>query len=358
MDPLTHIVTGVTLSQLAAPPSRAWAALAGVFFAVLPDLDYFFTFNNRLSYLKHHRGFSHSLPALLLFTLAVAALGRLLGGPRWFRPLLVIGAAVLISHLFLDWMTSYGTQLLNPFTRTKFSLDWLFIIDPYFTGILAVGALVSLISTGWGRAVAAACLGLAGLYILMCAFYHHQALGLARQVFRDCHRDGCTLAALPQPFSPRRWLLVADTPGEVRQTFVELPRWPMSGEIPPPALIPVDYEPGTAPQVPQAQYRPPSALEVYRWRAAPAPAVELDTGAREILDTYLEFTRFPMLLYSKNAPGRLTLTWADLRFGVPGRTMPFVLTMQLDSRGRLVGGSLGGAPLPVTPTPEPAPRTG
>ena len=123
-------------------------------------------------------------------------------------------------------------------------------------------------------------------------------------------------------------------------------------------MIPVDYEPGTAPQVPRAPYRSPSDLEVYLWRAAPVPAVELDTGAREILDTYLEFTRFPILLYSKNAPGRLTLTWVDLRFGVPGRTMPFVLTMQLDSRGRLVGGHLGGAPLPVTPTTEPGPRTG
>ncbi len=358
MDPLTHIITGVTLSQLAAPPSKAWAALAGAFFAVLPDLDYFFTLNNRLSYLKHHRGFTHSLPALFLFTLAVAALGRFLGGPRWFRPLLVIGAAVLISHLFLDWMTSYGTQLLNSFTRTKFSLDWLFIIDLYLTGILAAGALASLISTGWWRNVATASLGLAGLYILLCASYHRQALNLARQVFRDSPRNGGAVAALPQPLSPRRWLLVANTPGEIRQAFVELPRWPVPGEIPPPALIPVDYEPGTAPQVPRAAYRPPSDLEVYLWQAAPAPAVKLDEGAQGILDTYLEFTRFPILLYSKNAPGRLTLTWVDLRFGVPGRTMPFVLTMQLDSHGRLVGGRLGGAPLPVTPTPEPAPPAG
>ena len=252
MDPITHIITGVTLSQLAAPPSRTWAALAGAFFAVLPDLDYFFTLDSRLSYLKHHRGFTHSLPALLLFAFAVAVLGRLLGGPLWFRPLLIIGIVVLVSHFFLDWTTSYGTQLLNPFSRTKFSLDWLFIIDPYLTGILAAGALSSLISTGWGRAVAAACLGLAGLYILMCAFYHHQALSLARQVFRECHRDGCTVAALPQPLSPRRWLLVASNPGEIRQAFVELPRWPVPGEIPLPVLIPVYYEPGAAPQVPRA----------------------------------------------------------------------------------------------------------
>jgi len=349
MDPLTHIVTGAALSQLAAPPSRAWGALAGVFFAVLPDLDYFLSYNNRLAYLKHHRGFTHSLPALFLFAFAIAALGRLLGGPRWFRPLLLIGVVVLASHFFLDWITSYGTQLLNPFTRAKFSLDWVFIIDFYLTGILAAGALAALISTGWGRAVAAACLGLAGVYIFVCAFYHHQALNLARQAFRDAPPDGCTLAALPQPLSPRRWLLVCQTAGEIRQAFVELPYWVGKGDIPSPAVIPVHYDPETPPRIPQAAYRSPADLEVYLWQAAPSPETPLDAEARGILDTYLEFTRFPLFLYGRNNPGCMTLIWIDLRFGVPGRAIPFVLNLHLDRQGRLVGGYIGGAPLPVTP---------
>jgi inner membrane protein len=154
MDPVTHIVTGVALSQFVSAPSRAVAAAAGFLFAILPDLDYITSFNNRLSYLKHHRGFTHSVIALFLFVFLVAGLGRLVGGPRWFKPLLIIGFLVLASHLFLDWTTSYGTQLLSPISRGKLSLDWVFIIDPYLTALLAAGALAALISTGWGRTTA------------------------------------------------------------------------------------------------------------------------------------------------------------------------------------------------------------
>ena len=69
MDPLTHVATGVALSQFVPSPSRGWAALAGFLFAILPDLDYVLAFNDRMSYLKHHRGFTHSLAALFIFVL-------------------------------------------------------------------------------------------------------------------------------------------------------------------------------------------------------------------------------------------------------------------------------------------------
>jgi inner membrane protein len=358
MDPVTHIVTGVSLSQFVPSPSRAWAALAGLFFAVLPDLDYVLIFNNRLSYLKHHRGFTHSLAALFLFAFLVAGAGRLLGGPRWFRPLLIIGLVVLASHLFLDWTTSYGTQLLNPFTRAKFSLDWLFIIDPYLTALLALGALATLVSTGWGRGVGAACLGLAGVYIIMCGFYHHQALNLARQVFRETSRDNPTLAALPQPFSPRRWLLVAKTPDEIRQAFVELPYWPVGVEVPPPTEIPVHYDPLTPPQVPPAAYRHPAVLEVYLWQAAPSPAATLGPDTRGLLDTYLEFSRFPLLVANDHAADGTTLTWLDLRFSVPGRTIPFVLQMHVDQGGHLAAWHVGGARLPFRKASATSPHPG
>jgi inner membrane protein len=121
----------------------------------LPDLDYVLIFQDRLSYLKHHRGFTHSLVAMAAVCLAGAGLARLVGGPRWVRPVFLIGFLVLASHLFLDWTTSYGTQLLNPFTRAKFSLDWVFIIDPYFTALLLVGAVAAFWSSGRARTVGA-----------------------------------------------------------------------------------------------------------------------------------------------------------------------------------------------------------
>jgi inner membrane protein len=358
MDPLTHVVAGVALSQLVPSPSRLWAALAGVFFAILPDLDYIMIFDSRLSYLKHHRGFTHSVAALFLFAFLGAGAGRLLGGPRWFRPLLVIGLLVLSSHLFLDWATSYGTQLLNPFTRAKFSLDWVFIIDPYLTGLLTAGALAALWSTGWGRTVGAACLGLAGAYIILCGSYHHQALSLARQVFPQASGDNASLAALPQPFSPRRWLLVAKTPDEVRQAFVELPYWPAGGTVPAPPEIPIRHNPETPPWVPQAAYRHPAALEIYRWQAAPSPAASLGPEVRPLLDTYLEFSRFPILIANDLVPGGSALTWLDLRFSVPGRTIPFVLKVHLDQSGHLTAWDIGGARLPFRKSPAPPSRPG
>jgi membrane-bound metal-dependent hydrolase YbcI (DUF457 family) len=347
MDPVTHIVTGVALSQFVPAPSRAWAAAAGFFFAILPDLDYVTIFHNRLSYLKHHRGFTHSVVALFLFVFLIAGFGRLVGGPRWFKPLLLIGFLVLASHLFLDWTTSYGTQLLNPFTKAKLSLDWVFIIDPYLTALLTAGALATLIPTGWGRTVGAACLGLGAAYILLCGFYHHQAMNLARQVFSHPSRENAKLAALPQPFSPRRWLLMAESPGEVRQAFVELPYWPGSGELPAPKEIPVRLDLRTTPRVPPAVYNPPAKLTVYRWQAAPMPAVTLTPDGRRVLNTYLAFSRFPILIANDHVPGGVILTWVDLRFSVPGRTIPFVLQVDLDDNGSLAAWQIGGPRLPV-----------
>src|SRR4030042_639618 len=151
MDPITHVTTGLVLSQLLPLPSRWLGALAGVIFALLPDLDYFLVFQDRLAFIRHHRGFTHSLVAVPLFALLGAVVGRLLGGPRWFRPLFYLGLAVLASHLILDLATSYGTQIFNPLSRRKLSLDWIFIIDPYLTGILLFGAVAALLSAGWGR---------------------------------------------------------------------------------------------------------------------------------------------------------------------------------------------------------------
>jgi len=185
MDPVTHVAAGVLISQVMPGPSRGWSTLAGAAFALLPDIDYFMIFADRLAFIRHHRGFTHSLAALFLFALLGAALGRALGGPRWFRPLLFLGLAVLASHLLLDLATSYGTQILFPFSRQRFTLDWLFIIDPYLTGLLLFGAAAALASATWGRTAGTYFLAAAGAYVLLCGFYHQQALTLARQMFHQ-----------------------------------------------------------------------------------------------------------------------------------------------------------------------------
>jgi inner membrane protein len=243
VDPLTHLATGVICSQVLPAPSRWWAALAGAIFALLPDVDYFFIFWDRLAFIRYHRGFTHSLLAVPLFALAGALLGRYLGGPRWFKPLFILGLVVLGSHLLLDLATSYGTQLFSPISRRRLSLDWIFIIDPYFTALLLAGAIAALTWPSWGPRLGAWCLAAAAVYLLVCASYHHQALDLARRVFPEGKSGVQTVAALPQPFSSRRWQLIAGSPAEIQQAFVQGPWRPRPRRSPSPVTRPVQSRP-------------------------------------------------------------------------------------------------------------------
>ncbi len=336
MDPLTHLATGVICSQLLPGPSRWWAAAAGALFAVLPDVDYFFIYWDRLAFIRYHRGFTHSLVAVPLLALAGALLGRVLGGPRWFRPLLILGIVVLLSHLLLDLATSYGTQLLSPFSRRRFSLDWIFIIDPYFTALLLAGVIAALAFPRWGPRAGAGVLAAAAVYLLVCASYHHQALDLARRVFPGGHPGGQTVAALPQPFSCRRWQLIAASPAEIRQAFVQLPwaaalgRQAAGGQAP---VVPVTRSQDCP--APASPYQAPGHLAIQTWTPAPAAATVYSPEAEAILRSYLEFARFPLLCRAGSQGDEQLLEWRDLRFSIPGRGIPFVLQLRLDAQGHL-----------------------
>jgi inner membrane protein len=336
MDPLTHVATGVICSQLVSTPSRWWASVAGIIFALLPDVDYFFIYWDRLAFIRYHRGFTHSLVALPLFALAGALVGRFLGGPRWFKPLLVLGLVVLSTHLLLDLATSYGTQLLSPFFRKRFALDWIFIIDPYFTALLLVGAVAALALPFWGIRVGGVALAAAAVYLVACASYHHQALNLARQVFPDTKPGVQTVAALPQPFSCRRWHLIAAGPGQIRQAFVQLPfktAWGLGAEKGRGQDLPVRL--GQACRAPSTPYQDPRHLTIQTWTPAAPATTAYSPEARHILASYLEFARFPFLRRAQSQDGAQLLEWLDLRFSVPGRAFPFVLQLRLDAQGRL-----------------------
>jgi inner membrane protein len=343
MDPVTHVTTGLLVSQLIPSPCRWLSALAGVLFALLPDLDYLLFWSDRLAYIRYHRGISHSLLMVPVAALTVAVLGQAVGGARWFRPLFFLGLAVLALHLLLDLATSYGTQLFSPFSPQKLTLDWLFIIDPYISGLFAVGAAAALVSPDWGRKVGAVCLALAGGYLLLCGFYHHQALALAREVYRREAAQGATTAALPQPLSCRRWQLIAAGPGQVKQALVQLPYLPFvqAARAAKETMVPATFT-NPCPQAPAVSYQPPWDLQVLAWRAPSSPPVRLSPEAQRILSIYLDFARFPLLFWAEPWEDGVLLQWLDLRFSAPGHAYPFVLQLFLDSQGRLERWQVGG----------------
>ncbi|WP_024461755.1 metal-dependent hydrolase [Marinimicrobium sp. LS-A18] len=146
MDSLTQMTlgsaVGVAVMGRRVPVWRS--ALVGAFFGTLPDLDSFVDYGDPIRNVTYHRGASHSLFYLsLLSPLFAWLITRWMpsgGFRRWWAALWLI----LITHVLLDTMTVYGTQIGQPFTDYPFGVASLFIIDPLYTLPLLVGLLLAL----------------------------------------------------------------------------------------------------------------------------------------------------------------------------------------------------------------------
>ncbi|ARR46277.1 metal-dependent hydrolase [Vibrio campbellii] len=138
MDPLTQGLIGASLSLSASKKQHLLAAGAlGLLAGMAPDLDILIrSTNDPLLFLEFHRQFTHSLffipigsfiCALILHPL-IAKKGGLSFKQSWCY--CALGYA---THGLLDACTSYGTQLLWPFTNTRYSWSTVSVIDPLFT---------------------------------------------------------------------------------------------------------------------------------------------------------------------------------------------------------------------------------
>ena len=148
MDPVSQAALGAAWSQPAARPSVVPAAtLVGAIAGMAPDLDVLIrSANDPLLALEFHRQFTHAL----IFVPAGALVCALL----LFRPLrsrlsfaqcylfCLLGYA---SHGLLDACTTYGTQLLWPFSDARVAWNNVSVVDPLFTlpllGLVLIGFL-------------------------------------------------------------------------------------------------------------------------------------------------------------------------------------------------------------------------
>lgn len=178
MDSLTQIALGsaVTVAVMGRRTrvgrAVAWGAVAGT----LPDLDALVSHGDALLDMVRHRAETHGLVLLALFAPLMGALVARWHGERalWRRWSLALGLA-LVTHPLLDWMTVYGTQLLQPFSDRPYGVGSVFVVDPLYTlplivGVVAVwrrgadarglrwnalGLLLSTAYLGWGVAAQA-----------------------------------------------------------------------------------------------------------------------------------------------------------------------------------------------------------
>ena len=104
---------------------------------------------------------------------------------------------VLISHVFMDLFTSYGTMVFAPFSDHRYAWDLTFIVDLIFSGILFIPWMISLF---WRRRAAWICRGslmLLTVYVLFCAVQHHRAINVTKTVRRESKRGSSTNSVPP-----------------------------------------------------------------------------------------------------------------------------------------------------------------
>lgn len=217
MDSLTQIAlgaaVGVAVMGRHAPVRRAaaWGAVAGT----LPDLDVLIAHGDPVLDMVLHRAHSHSLFWLTLLAVPFGAAVAWLHGQRalWRRWAAAIGAA-LVTHPLLDWMTVYGTQLLQPFTDTPFGVGSVFIIDPLVTLPWLAGTAWALVRAGGPRAAQGLRanlwgLGLGTAYLAAGVGLQAHVTDLARTQLQAQGLPHERVLVTPAPFTTALWRIVA-----------------------------------------------------------------------------------------------------------------------------------------------------
>lgn len=150
MDSGTHLVMGVALGGLAlvdpvvANNSMTFGAvMAGTLLgSQAPDIDTVLKLRNNAVYIRHHRGITHSIPAVILWPLAITGLLSLIvPDANAFHIWLWTFLAVFL-HVFVDIFNAYGTQALRPFSKKWVALGVINTFDPFIFGIHCVGIVL------------------------------------------------------------------------------------------------------------------------------------------------------------------------------------------------------------------------
>ena len=139
MDTFSHIVIGLGIGALAQlDPSvsdHSTLTQAVIIGAVIgsnaPDFDFIYRLRGKGSYIRNHRGFSHSVPALPLWGMVVTCGVFPFFPSANFLHLFLWTFLAVMFHCLFDLFNVHGTQMLFPFSRKWIAFDAIPLVDPY-----------------------------------------------------------------------------------------------------------------------------------------------------------------------------------------------------------------------------------
>jgi len=323
VDNLTHTLTAVALSHAGLNRKTRFATLTVIAGANLPDIDVITWAQGTATYLRYHRGITHSLLGIVvigtLAGLAAYAWGKRAGPGKRGLPvnaawLVACGLAGTASHLLLDFTNAYGVRPFLPFSGRWYAWDIMFIADPGVIALLAVGlgfpALLRLISEEVGAGKPAyrtgSILALSAI-VLIWGFRdvaHRRAVAQLDSV-QFAQENPRRIGAFPSPANPFSWTGVTETDSAFYVVTVSA----------------LDDHVQT------------SDAKVFR-KPEVSPALEAAMKTRTG-ETFLDFARFPWGQVQEIEDG-YEVTLRDLRFTMPGAGRPgFVMKVILDKELRV-----------------------
>lgn len=322
MDPLTHALSGALIARATAgAPTRAGthtlplARRVGLGFvaAAFPDVDVALSWLSPLAYLYYHRGVTHSIVMLPVWSLLLAWLCARLwrGGPPW-RAYFGVFAWCIAIHIAGDLITSFGTMIFAPFSDARYALSTTFIIDPWLTGLLFAALVIAGI---WRNARAPALAGLALVagYVLAQYALQQRAIEFGAAYARAQGIENARVTAQPRPASPFNWIVFISGNEQYHYSLVNLWRT---------RPLELGRDAGfisrlNAPYLPLGQ-----AIWVVASRYGSAPAeigIAREAWAQPQIAFFRWFAAYPALDRIDRGNPELCVWFHDLRFFTPGR---------------------------------------
>ena len=216
MDSLSQIVLGAAVGEvLLGKKLGNKAQLLGAIGGTLPDLDVLMNpfFSDEITKLKIHRGYSHALVVHLILSYPLAKWSftkwkEIISFRRWY----LFWSSVLITHALLDCCTTYGTQLLLPFTDYLVGFNNITVVDPLWTIPFMLLLLVPLFIKRENPArikwALAAC-SYACLYMLLTFYHKYTVHNHFEKELKAHHIPYETLKTTPTMFNNILWSGIA-----------------------------------------------------------------------------------------------------------------------------------------------------
>lgn len=309
MDTGTHFVMGIGLFALAHldPVVTAHAettqaiALGTIIGSQAPDSDTLYRFSGNPTYIRNHRGWTHSLPMLLIWPTVISACIHLVLPSADFLHLFLWTLLAVIIHVFIDLFNTYGTQAFRPFSKRWISWDIINIFDPFiFTSHLA-GFLLWWLFPSYPGQIFAALYLLLICYLLWRTWVHRRLLQWVKEKVQEPGEYKVT-----PTYQPNVWNVVLKQKHRVKMGEIRRKQLLWTGQL---------------------------KLDQYDH-----PAVQASKKA-EAIDAFLSFTDYGFPLVKKQEYG-YEVRWIDVRYHHK-RHFPFFAVALLDHKYQMINAYVG-----------------